>query len=334
MQPWPTLSVAPMLDWTDRHCRFLHRLFGAHTQLTTEMVHGNAIVKGDREHHLAFSREEHPVALQLGGNEPELLAEATRIGAGYGYDEINLNVGCPSDRVQAGAFGACLMAEPDTVARCVAAMARATDRPVTVKCRLGITRPARGDAPALDLDTDEHLHRFIGALVDAGVAGVIVHARKAILGGLSPKENRTVPPLQYERVFALKQAFPTLPISLNGGLTSLADVQAVLPHCDGVMIGRAAYHDPCVLGTLHEALLTPETPAPSLAAVLETYGAYAEAQFGEGVPLGTLTRPLLGLVQGRPGARRFRRLLSEGARQDGAKPALLTEALSLLKDAA
>ena len=176
------------------------------------------------------------------------------------------------------------MAEPDTVARCVAAMARATDRPVTVKCRLGITRPARGDAPALDLDTDEHLHRFIGALVDAGVAGVIVHARKAILGGLSPKENRTVPPLQYERVFALKQAFPTLPISLNGGLTSLAEVQAVLPHCDGVMIGRAAYHDPCLLGTLHEALLTPETPAPSLAAVLEAYGAYAEAQFARGVP--------------------------------------------------
>jgi tRNA-dihydrouridine synthase len=206
------------------------------------------------------------------------------------------------------------MAEPAIVARCVDAMARATDRPVTIKCRVGINRPARGNAPALDLDNEDHLQAFVRGLVDAGVAGVIIHAGHAALGGLSPKDNRTIPPLQYERVFALKQAFPTLPVSLNGGLSTVDACAAALGECDGVMIGRAAYHDPCLLGALHERLVTPEVAPPSLPTVLGTYAEYAEAQFAAGVPLPVLTRPVLGLVQGRPGARRIRRLLSEDAR--------------------
>jgi tRNA-dihydrouridine synthase A len=323
-----------MLDWTDRHCRFLHRLFGPETLLYTEMVHVNAVLKGDRARHLAHAPEEHPVALQLGGNEPEALAEACRVAEAWGFDEINLNVGCPSDRVQAGAFGACLMAEPALVARCIEAMARATHRPVTVKCRLGITRPARDGAPALDLDHDDHLHGFVRGLVSAGVAGVIVHARKAVLGGLSPKDNRTIPPLQYERVYALKRAFPTLPVSLNGGLGTVDACEAALAQCDGVMIGRAAYHDPCLLGALHERFSPQQAAAPTLSSVIAAYAAYAEEQFRAGVPLPVLTRPLLGLVQGRPGARRFRRLLSEDARNPEANPGLLTEALALVQEAA
>lgn len=317
------LCVAPMMDWTDRHCRAFHRGFGPGTVLYTEMVTARALLHGDAGRLLAFGESEHPVALQLGGSDPAELASAARLGADAGYDEINLNVGCPSDRVSAGRFGACLMAEPALVADCVAAMRAAVAVPVTVKCRLGID----------DLDDDAHFHGFVDTVAAGGCSLFLVHARKAILGGLSPKENREIPPLQYSRVHALAAARPELEIVLNGGLRTVADAQAALAHVEGVMFGREAYQNPAILGALHEALIDPTTPAPSEEAVLEVYLPYVTAQRTAGVPLPQLTRHLLGLFTGRPGARRWRRHLTEAARAPGAGVEVLREALAHVRSA-
>ncbi|HET9485515.1 MAG TPA: tRNA dihydrouridine(20/20a) synthase DusA, partial [Xanthomonadales bacterium] len=247
-----TLCVAPMMDWTDRHCRVFHRVLAPHALLYTEMVHAHAVVRGDRERLIGFSAVEHPVALQLGGSEPALLAEAARIGAGFGYDEVNLNVGCPSERVQSGSFGACLMREPALVADCVAAMRDAVAVPVTVKCRLGVD----------DQDENADLDAFVRQVAAAGCTRFVVHARKAWLKGLSPKENREIPPLLHARVHALKRAHPQLTIVINGGIAGVAAVQEQLAQVDGVMLGRAAYHDPWLLAELERALFAPDATLP------------------------------------------------------------------------
>ncbi|HEU0159545.1 MAG TPA: tRNA dihydrouridine(20/20a) synthase DusA, partial [Hyphomicrobiaceae bacterium] len=243
-QPTRRFCVAPMMDWTDRHCRFFHRLLSSHARLYTEMVTAQAVLRGDRDRLLAFSPAEHPVALQLAGCEPTLLAEAAAVGEAYGYDEINLNVGCPSDRVQEGRFGACLMAEPELVARCVAAMRRSLQVPVTVKCRIGID----------DQDSERDLSRFIGIVADAGCTSFIVHARKAWLKGLSPKQNRELPPLDYARVWALKASHPELEIIINGGIATLGSAQAQLAKVDGVAVGRSAYQNPYLLADVDRQL--------------------------------------------------------------------------------
>jgi tRNA-dihydrouridine synthase A len=310
-----------MMDWTDRHCRAFHRLLGAHIVLYTEMVTATAILHGDRDRLLAFDASEHPVALQLGGADPEALARAARIGAEAGYDEINLNVGCPSDRVSSGRFGACLMAEPERVAACVAAMREAVTIPVTVKCRLGID----------DLDTDAHLDHFVATVADAGCSLFIVHARKAILGGLSPKENREIPPLQYARVHGLATRRPDLEIVINGGLCTLDDARRELDRVPGVMLGREAYQNPLILAALHRALVDPGAPALDGEAVLHAFMPYVSRQLERGVPLHHMTRHLLGLFQGRPGARRFRRHLTETARRDGAGLEVLHDALACVQ---
>ena len=313
------LSVAPMMDWTDRHDRSFLRLISRRTLLYTEMVTTGALLHGDPTRHLAFDPAEHPVALQLGGSDPDALAACARLGSEWGYDEINLNVGCPSDRVSSGRFGACLMAEPALVADCVAAMRAATERPVTVKHRLGID----------DLDNDGHLHRFVAAVRDAGCRVVIVHARKAWLTGLSPKDNRSVPPLQPERVRAVKAAFPDLTVIHNGGITSLEQVRAHLDGgLDGVMIGRAAYETPWMLAGADRVVFgDAASPEPDRPAVARAMAAYAERRMAEGVPLHAITRHILPLFHGVPGARAWRRTLSEGAPRPGAGPELILEAL-------
>ncbi len=295
------LCVAPMMDWTDRHARTFLRGFGPDIVLYTEMVTAAALLHGDSERLLAFDPCEHPLALQLGGSHPEELARAAAMGATAGYDEINLNVGCPSDRVQSGRFGACLMREPGRVADCVAAMSRAVDLPVSVKCRLGVD----------DQDSTEHLDAFIDAVAAAGCSLFIIHARKAILGGLSPKQNRDIPPLQYPRVHALARRRADLEIIINGGLCTLADATRQLAHVDGVMLGREAYGNPAILGILDAALMRPGVAAVTASEALSRYRPYLEARLAEGVPLHAMTRHLLGLFQGQPGARRFRRILSE-----------------------
>ncbi len=300
------LSVAPMMDWTDRHCRYFHRLLSPHARLYTEMVTSAALVHGNRMHLLRHSAFEQPVALQLGGSEPAELAQAARFGEDAGYVEINLNVGCPSDRVQSGRFGACLMREPALVADCVAAMRVAVRIPVTVKCRIGV-----------DEQDDYHdLQQFTARLVDAGVEVLTVHARKAWLKGLSPKENREIPPLNYARVYALKQDFPQLCVVINGGITSEAAVIEHLSHVDGVMLGRAAYHDPYVLARVEHALYG--EPLPDRDAVMEQMFPYIEAELAQGTALKHITRHLLGLYQGLPGARGFRRVLSERSHRNDA----------------
>ena len=296
--PW-RLCVAPMMDWTDRHCRYFHRLLAPHARLYTEMVTSGAVLHGNRDHLLGFSVEEKPVALQLGGHDPSELAACARIGEGWGYDEINLNVGCPSDRVQSGRFGACLMREPTLVADCVAAMRAAVAIPVTVKCRIGVDTQ----------DEYEDLHRFAETLVDAGLEILIVHARKAWLHGLSPKENREIPPLNYPRVHRLKQEFPTLTIVINGGLTTVPSVVEQLDHVDGVMLGRAAYHDPYVLAMIENALY--QTPLPDRGEILAQLEPYIVRQRERGANLNHIARHVLGLYLGQPGARSFRRYLSE-----------------------
>lgn len=313
-----------MMDWTDRHDRAFLRLITRHTRLYTEMVPSGAILFGDRARFLAFDPCEHPVALQLGGSDPGELAECAHLAAEQGYDEVNLNVGCPSGRVQKGRFGACLMAEPALVAECVRAMVRAVAIPVTVKTRIGID----------DLDSFDHLERFAAAMVHAGCHALIVHARKAWLSGLSPKENREVPPLDYARVYRLKQAFAEFPIVLNGGVTSLSEVERHLAHVDGVMIGRAAYQDPFCLAEADCRFFGDPAPVPSRAEVARGVIAYAREQRAQGVPLHTVTRHILGLFNGVPGARAWRRHLSEAARIPGAGVEVIEQALAYIQESA
>jgi len=315
------LSVAPMMDWTDRHCRVFHRILAPGARLYTEMVHANAVIHGDRERLLGFDAAEHPLALQLGGSDPAALAQAARIAADWGYDEVNLNCGCPSDRVQAGRFGACLMREPALVAECVAAMVAAVDIPVTVKCRLGV-----------DEDNDYDLFAaFVDRQVQAGAAMVVVHARNAWLKGLSPKENREIPPLRYDWAYRLKQDRPTLPVVLNGGIASVQAAQEHLPQLDGVMLGRAAYHDPYVLHALEAAQTG--MALRSRQALLTEMRPYIEERLAGGLALKHITRHLLGLFHGQPGGRAFRQILSEGAHRP-AGWALLEQALQVTQEQA
>jgi tRNA-dihydrouridine synthase A len=309
--------VAPMMEWTDRDCRFFLRLISARALLYTEMVTSAAVIHGDRDRLLGFDAREQPVALQLGGSDPGELAQAARIGADYGYREINLNVGCPSDRVQSGRFGACLMAEPELVARCVSSMIAAVDIPVTVKCRIGID----------DQDSEKDLEAFVTTIAGGGCETFIVHARKAWLSGLSPKQNRDIPPLDYDRVYRLKQAHPELEIVLNGGIDSLDAAQAHLAHADGVMLGRAAYHDPWLLAGVDERIFGEPPSALTREQVLEAFADYAQEQLSRGVRLHQMTRHILGLYHGQPGARAFRRVLSEKATRPDAGISVLHEAL-------
>ena len=314
--PQRRLSVAPMMDYTDRHCRFFLRLITRRTLLYTEMVTTGALIYGDRERFLRFDPAEHPVALQLGGSDPKELAACARMGEERGYDEINLNVGCPSDRVQSGRFGACLMAEPELVAECVAAMKDAVGVPVTVKTRIGID----------ERDSYEDLCGFTQAIAAAGCDALIVHARKAWLKGLSPKENREVPPLRYDVVERLKEDFPRLPIVINGGIGDLAQVLDFLDRLDGVMIGREAYHHPWMLAEADRLIYGDDHPIPTRREVLEAFVPYAERQLMAGVPLSAMTRHLLGLYQGQPGARAWRRAISEQAHLPGTGIDLLLRA--------
>lgn len=313
------LSVAPMMDWTDRHCRYMHRQFSKHVLLYTEMVTAPALVRGGATHLLDHHADEHPVALQLGGSDPAELAEAARMGEAAGYDEINLNVGCPSDRVQSGAFGAVLMKDPALVARCVAAMGQVVSVPVTVKCRIGVD----------DQDPQAVLPDFLKQMADAGVERVTVHARKAWLEGLSPKENRDVPPLDYPLVHEMKAAFPAMHISVNGGVSSLDEAEAFLAAgLDGVMIGRAAYHEPAAILGSADRRIYGTGQDRSAEEVVEAMIPYIKAHLDQGGRLHQITRHMLGLFAGRPGARAWRRLLSERANRPGAGVAVLQEALA------
>ena len=312
------LSVAPMMDWTDSHCRAFHRVLAPHARLYSEMVHANAVIHGDRARLLAMDPSEHPVALQLGGSEPALLAQAARIGAEAGFDEINLNCGCPSDRVQAGRFGACLMREPQLVADSVAAMIAAVpDVPITVKCRLGV-------------DDDHEWERFlafIDTIAEAGCRTFVVHARNAWLQGLSPKENREVPPLRYEWAYRLKRERPALQVMVNGGIADSGEATAHLAHVDGAMLGRAAYHTPYLLHELDVAWFGGEQRARG--ELLRAYRPYVEAQLARGVFLKHIVRHILGLFAGQPGGRAFRQVLSEGGHKPGADWSLVEQALAL-----
>ena len=313
-----------MMDWTDRHCRYFHRLLTRHALLYTEMVTAAAILHGDRRRLLGFDAAELPVAVQLGGSDPEELAEAAAIAAGFGYVEVNLNVGCPSDRVQSGRFGACLMAEPELVADCVRAMKAAVAVPVTVKCRLGID----------DQDTGAPLDRFVAAQIAAGADGLVVHARKAWLKGLSPKENRDVPPLDYDRVHRLKRDFPGIPMSLNGGLGSVSEAVAHLETLDGIMFGRAAYQRPGLLREVDRLVFADPAPPITDEALIAKMHAYADRETAQGVPLHHVTRPMIGLFHGEAGARVWRRMLTVDAQRPGARPDLVLDAYQTLARAA
>lgn len=310
-----------MMDWTDRHCRYFHRQLSNHALLYTEMLTTGAVLHGDRARLMAFDPAERPVALQLGGCEPRELAESARIGADMGYAEINLNVGCPSDRVQNGRFGACLMAEPARVADAVAAMKAAVNVPVTVKCRLGID----------EQDIEAPLDEFARGVIEAGADALIVHARKAWLKGLSPRENREVPPLNHERVYRLKQKFPNATIVINGGVRTLAEAQEHLAHVDGVMLGRAAYENPGLLIDVDPVLFGDDAPSAGIHEAVEKMIPYIARELGRGVHLHNITRHLLGLFRGQPGARRFRRHLSTEAVKPGAGLDVLREALSFVQ---
>ena len=314
-------SVAPMMDWSDRHCRFFHRILSRHARLYTEMVTSGAVLHGPRQRLLGFDPFEHPVAAQLGGSSPVDLAQAARICADFGYAEINLNVGCPSDRVQNGAFGACLMREPLLVAECVAAMKAAVSLPVTVKCRIGVDN--QDPATALGVMTE--------TLVAAGVDALFVHARKAWLKGLSPKENRDVPPLDYPLVYALKRQYPNLPIAINGGITTIAAAQGHLQHVDGVMLGRAAYHNPELLLDVDPVLFGTARPVRDGFAAVERFIPYVAAQLAQGCRLHNIARHLLGLFAGQPGARQFRRHLALEACKPGAGVEVLRDAMALVQ---
>ena len=315
------LSVAPMMDWNTRECRYLHRLMSKETLLYTEMVTAPALVRGGALHLLDHDPSEHPVALQLGGSDPTELAEAARLGAEAGYDEINLNCGCPSDRVQSGAFGAVLMQSPELVADCMAAMAAAVDVEVTVKCRIGVD----------DQTPEEILPGFLEQIRAAGVSRVTIHARKAWLQGLSPKENRDVPPLDYELVHRIKAAFPDMHISINGGIATLAEAEAHLARgLDGVMIGRAAYHQPADVLCAADPRIFGSGEASDPVEVVQQMLPYIEREMQKGARLHQVTRHMLGLFAGRPGARQWRRHLSEGVSQKGAGPELVEQALRLV----
>jgi tRNA-dihydrouridine synthase A len=314
-------SVAPMMDWTDRHCRVFHRLMTRRTRLYTEMLTTGAIIHGDRGRLLGFDASEHPLALQLGGSDPRDLATATKIGEDFGYDEINLNIGCPSDRVKDGRFGACLMAEPALVAVCVAAMKRAVGIPVTVKCRIGID----------DQDPEIALDALARGVVDAGADALIVHARKAWLDGLSPKENRDIPPLDYDRVYRLKAVMPGVPVIINGGIASLAEAKQHLGLVDGVMLGRAAYQEPWRLLSADPELFGKAAPHATMKQVFEAMMPYIESQLAQGTRLHSITRHFVGAFHAVPGARAFRRHLAENGVRPGAGVNVLRDAIGLVE---
>lgn len=316
-------SVAPMMDWTDRHCRVLHRLMSRHARLYTEMVTTGAVIFGDRQRLIGFNDCEHPVAVQLGGSDPLALAQSAAICADFGYDEVNLNCGCPSDRVQSGAFGACLMRTPELVGDCVSAMKARVSIPVTVKCRIGVD----------DQDPREALWRMAQCVIDAGADALIVHARKAWLAGLSPKENRDVPPLDYPLVHELRRAWPQVPVAINGGIADLRQAQTQLEHVDGVMLGRVAYHEPGRLLEVDPALFGSPSALPDQFAVVEAYLPYVSARLAEGVRLADMTRHMLGLFAGMPGARAYRRHLATGAvRRDAGIDTLLAAVAHLSRE--
>jgi len=322
------VSVAPMMDWTDQHCRYFFRLLSPDTRLYTEMVVDHAILHGDPARLLACDPSEQPVTLQLGGSDPDTLAAAASVAADFGYDELNLNIGCPSDRVQSGRFGACLMAEPHLVADCVAAMRAVVDVPVTVKTRIGIDNH----------DDYEFLTSFVETVAAAGCNLFVIHARKAILAGLSPKENRSIPPLKYETVYRLKRDFPQLAIVLNGGIGSVADVRRHLEHVDGIMIGRRAYADPYLLTELQASISTPASAAgwhpPDRTDIVRHMADYAQQQLTHGARMHHITRHMLGLFAGQPGARRWRRYISEQGQQPDAGPEVLLDSLQVFDTAA
>jgi tRNA-dihydrouridine synthase A len=315
------LSIAPMMDWTDRHCRYFHRQLSTHTWLYTEMVTTGALLYGDVARHLDFNREEHPVALQLGGSEPGDLAKSARLGEQWGYDEINLNCGCPSERVQKGAFGACLMNEPQLVADCVKAMRDAVSIAVTVKHRIGID----------DKESYSFVRDFIGSVAEAGCKTFIVHARNAVLKGLSPKENREIPPLRYEVAYGLKRDFPALEIILNGGVKTLSEIDAHLLHVDGVMIGREAYHNPYLLSAFDARYYDDTMPMKTRSEIVHAMLTYIHAQLSQygpqGLRLNSITRHMLGLMAGIPGARAFRQALSDSKKLAQGNPHLLLDAM-------
>lgn len=324
------VSVAPMMDYTDRHCRYFLRLLSPSTLLYTEMITSAAIVRGAAERLLAYDASEHPVALQLGGSDPQELARAAVIGAEYGYDEINLNCGCPSDRVKSGRFGACLMGEPERVADCVAAMRAAVQIPVTVKCRIGI-HPRPADSAG---DDYEFLTQFVERVTKAGCEIFVVHARQAMLNGLSPKENREIPPLRYDVVRRLRADFPQLQIIVNGGVRTVAEVRQHLHDFDGVMIGREAYQNPYLLALLHREVCDPNAELPDREAVIARYVPYVEARLREGHRLRSMIRHVQGLYAGLPRVRSWRRFLSEQAASEASNAAVLLDALRIVRDAA
>ena len=315
-------TVAPMLDWTDRHCRYFHRLLTKQALLYTEMVTTGALLNGDVERHLRFNAFEQPVALQLGGSEPKEMAACTRLAEDYGYAEVNINVGCPSERVQKGAFGACLMAEPHLIADCVAAMQAAVNMPVTVKNRIGIDEQQERDS----------LFNFVETVAQAGCQTFIVHARKAWLKGLSPKENREIPPLNYALVYELKQAFPQLEIIINGGITTLEQCQHHLQFVDGVMVGREAYHNPWLLAQVDSQLYAAPDSFNQRKAVIDAFIPYVEQQLSQGGTLAPMSKPILGLFQGIAGARYWRRYISENAFKPNADAKILLQAMQKILD--
>jgi len=326
--PSRRLSVAPMMDWTDRHCRVFHRHISKHTWLYTEMVTTGALVYGDVERHLRFNEEEHPVALQLGGSDPTDLATSAKLGEKWGYDEINLNCGCPSERVQKGAFGACLMAEPQLVADCVKAMRDAVSIDVTVKHRIGID----------DVQSYDFVRDFVGKVADAGCTTFIVHARNAILKGLSPKENREIPPLKYDYAYQLKRDFPDFEIIINGGIKTEAEIDEHLQHLDGVMLGREAYHNPFLMASFDQRYYGDVSAPKTREQVLEAMIPYIQAQLAQYGPLGlklnSITRHMLGIMTGLPGARAFRQTLSDSKKLALGDANLLLEAAARLRFAA
>jgi len=324
LSPWH-LCIAPMLDWTDRHFRFFMRLCAKNSRLYTEMVTTGALLFGDKQRHLAYSSEEHPIALQLGGSDPQALAECAKLAAAYHYDEINLNVGCPSDRVQSGQFGACLMKQPKRVAECIKAMREVVDIPITVKTRIGVD----------ELDSYEFLNDFIGTVRDAGCNVFIIHARKAWLKGLSPKENRDIPPLCYPRVYALKKDFPDCVVVINGGIKSLDEITThVSRNLDGVMIGREAYHNPYHMAIIHQQLfVNSQQETPSQFEIIKQFLSYIETQLSQGVRLQNITRHILNLFNGMPNAKMFRRYLSQHAYLPNAGVEVVEQALAMLGSA-
>jgi len=315
------LSVAPMMDWTDRHCRYFHRLLAPSALLYTEMVTTGAIIHGDADRFLAYNPEEHPLALQLGGSDPEDLVTCARIAEQRGFDEINLNVGCPSDRVQRGSFGACLMLEPDLVRDCMSAMLDAVDIPVTIKTRLGVD----------DHESYEFVSDFVGRVAESGCSVFIMHARKAVLAGLSPKQNRDVPALHYDWVYRLKKESPGLQIVINGGIETVESAAGHLQHVDGVMLGRVAYHNPWVLAECQQRFF-PDQLDTCREDIIDSMNVYIERQVGAGTAVKHISRHLLGLFQGMPGARAWRRYLSENAFKNDNNMDLLSEALAAMKN--